>query len=240
MREAPVYMSHMDDQELTASDPKQQFGCGVETSTTVWPEEIDCPGFSFAVKRCVQWMHVISKRLLAGFEKVLGEEPGFLHYEPGYLTFSAYPGKDSDKGSEESAGGFGLHEHSDATVFTVLTQRERALQTKSVDGSWSAVPVLSGDDLLVLPGDWMEIWTNGQVPAVRHRVADTSYERFSLAFFQNVSKMAIGPLPTFINSENPQRFPTIDSDIPYTDGDSGVPRWRTQSVESEKPQRTDT
>ena len=225
MREAPVYMSHMDEQELSAQEFKQQFGCGLDVSATLWPNENECPGFATGVQQCLTWIDDVSKRLLAGFERVLGQSPGFFSYQPGYLTFSAYPGQLDKQGSEQES--FGLHEHSDATVFTLLTQREQALQIKLVDGTWSSVPVLLGDDLLVLPGDWMELWTNGTVRAVRHRVYDTTYDRYSLAFFQSVSRMHIGPLEAFVSVDNPVSYPTVDSDIPYAGGKSGAPRWKT-------------
>ena len=225
MREAPVYMSHMDEQELNAVDYKQQFGCGVDGSATLWPSDAECPGFGVDIRCCVGWIETLAKRLLAGFERVLGVEPDFFRYQPGHLTLSAYPSRLS--GGSEIQPSFGLHEHSDASVFTLLTQRERALQIRLIDGSWSTVPALGDDDLLVLPGDWMELWTNGVVPAVRHRVCDTAYERFSLAFFQSVSAMSIGPLDAFISAHNPERYPTVNSDIPYAGGKSGAPRWQT-------------
>jgi len=225
MREAPVYMSHMDEDELHANEFKQQFGCGMELSATLWPSETECPGFSKGVQQCLKWIDGVSRHLLAGFERVLGESPGFFRYQPGYLTFSAYPARIRDQ--EGVRQSFGLHEHSDATVFTLLTQREQALQIKLANGDWSSVPVLNRDDLLVLPGDWMELWTNGVVSAVRHRVCDTPYDRYSLAFFQSVTSMMIGPLDTFVSDEKPIRYPYVDSDMPYGGGESGAPRWKT-------------
>ena len=226
MREAPVYMSHMDEHELNALEFKQQFGCGIDERATLWPDDDECPGFTAGVQGCLGWIDDLSKRLLAGFERVLGEGSGFFHYQPGYLTFSAYPGKPSGEDGA-TLSSFGLHEHSDATVFTLLTQRERALQIRLVDGSWSSVPELAGDDLLVLPGDWMELWTNGAVQAVRHCVRDTTYERYSLGFFQSVAGMDIAPLDAFVTLDNPARYPTVNSDIRYSGGESGAPRWQT-------------
>ena len=133
MREAPVYMSHMDEHELNAREPKQQFGCSVETDKTIWPSGDACPGFARGVRHCLGWIDRVSRGLLAGFETVLGESPGFLCYEPGYLAFSAYPAQ-MVEGPGPFPSEFGLHEHSDATVFTLLTQREPALQIKLIDG----------------------------------------------------------------------------------------------------------
>ena len=221
MREAPVYMSHMDDRELQRNNPKQQFGCEVSLKKTIWPDSHVCHGFSDAVQDCARWLDDVSHHLMVAFALRLKQPADFLRYEPGYLTLSFYPAEDSHE-----APSIGLHEHSDADVFTLLTQRTAALEIKSRDGHWFNVPALNGDDLLVLPGDWMELWTNGTIPAVRHRVRGVADQRVSLAFFQNVAKMDIGPLSNFTEPEA-SKYPTVPSDLDYNHGKSGVPRWKT-------------
>jgi isopenicillin N synthase-like dioxygenase len=162
--------------------------------------------------------------LLSAFEKVLGQESGFLRYEPGYLALKHYPGRPIDEVDERDVG---LQEHSDAVVFTMLTQDMESLQIKCRDDTWLTVPADPGEKLLVIAGDWMELFTNGLVPAVRHRVLDTKQSRTSLAFFQNVAPMSVGPLEKFVTDRNPPRYPHVSSDIDYVGGLSGVPRWQT-------------
>ena len=233
MRDAPVYMSHMDEHERTAAVPKQQFGCSADEGATLWPSEDVCPGFSPSVQSCLREVDRAARAVMSAFERVLGRPDGFIRYASGYLTLTTYPGQPGASGpgpedyADEGERSLGLHEHSDAGVFTMLTQSERALQLKTVDGRWSTVPVLGGNEVVVIPGDWMELWTNGAIPAVRHRVIDTPYDRSSISYFQGVARMPIGPLPAFVSADNPARYPNVNSDIPYTDGEAGVPRWRT-------------
>jgi isopenicillin N synthase-like dioxygenase len=74
-----------------------------------------------------------------------------------------------------------------------------------------------------------ELLTNGLIPAVRHRVREVESDRESVAFFQNVAPMPVGPLEHFVRDGAPVRYPTVSSAIPYAGGDSGVPRWKTHA-----------
>ncbi len=223
MREHPVYMSHMSEDELAAVEPKQEYGFGVDTDRTLWPDETVAPGFGRDARSVAALLDQIARALLAAFEATLGEAPGFLRYQPGYMALKTYPGRPG--AAEENDQG--LHEHSDAVVFTMLAQSRKSLQIRGRDGSWITAPADPGGALLVIPGDWMELFTNGRIPAVRHRVMDTKASRCSLAFFQNLAPMPVGPLARFLDPGEAPRYPTVASDIPYTDGGSGVPRWRT-------------
>jgi len=164
----------------------------------------------------------VGRALLQGFAGVLGEAPGFLTYEPGYFAFKHYPGKAPGSSDED-----GLQEHSDAVVFTVLSQSCESLMIRGRDNQWITAPADPGNALLVIPGDWMELFTNGRIPAVRHRVTETPQARTSLAFFQNVATMEVGPLDRFVSADEAARYPWVSSDIDYVSGASGVPRWRS-------------
>ncbi len=225
LRESPVYMSHMDEHERDTAKPKQQFGCSADESVTRWPDEKDCPGFSKALRACLRELDAVSKDLLSILALVLGQAADFLEYAPGYMALSAYPGE-SGAGKP---GACGLDAHSDATVFTLLTQRERALQIQDRHSRWQDAPILTAGELRLLPGDWMELWTNGTIGAVRHRVLDTPYPRPSLSHFQSVAPMSVGPLETCVSKDRPARYPTVPSSIPYVGGASGVPRWQAHA-----------
>ena len=222
MREAPVYMSHMDENERTAADFKQQYGVSVGPKPIRWPNEALCPGFADVGNSVAALLDHTARGLLNVFEKVLGQSDGFLKHAPGYLAVSRYPGSER----AECDSSLGLHEHSDATVFTMIGQSESALEVCST-GGWVSIPALEPHELAILPGDWLELWTNGDIKAVRHRVRNISRSRMSITFFQSVSGMTIGPLPTFVDAGRPARYPSVDSDIDYNGGDSGVPRWKT-------------
>ena len=222
MREHPVYTSHMGAGELESAEPKQEYGFSVETGRTLWPDEQVAPGFAAGARAAAELLDATSRALLAAFERVLGEAPGFLRHAPAYMALKHYPARPSG-----AADGTGLHEHSDAVVFTMLAQSMASLQIRGRDGDWLTAPADPAGALVVIPGDWMELFTNGRIPAVRHRVLDTVQPRTSLAFFQNLAPMPVGPLARFVGEGQPARYPTVASDIDYVGGESGVPRWQT-------------
>ena len=228
MREHPVYTSHMSEAEMESHEPKQEYGFSVRTEASLWPEEQVSPGFAQNAKATAALFDSIARALLCVFERVLGQAAGFLRYEPGYMALKHYPGKPAGEHDKDDAG---LQEHSDAVVFTMLTQSTESLQIKCRNGSWLTVPADPGTRLLVIPGDWMELFTNGLIPAVRHRVLDTEKPRTSLAFFQNVATMSVGPLEKFVDDGVRPRYPSVSSDIDYVGGRSGVPRWQTVSMD---------
>lgn len=222
MREHPVYTSHMSAAERETLEPKQEYGFSVETGRTLWPDEKVAPGFAASARAAADLLDRTARALLGAFEQVLGEAPGFLRHAPAYMALKHYPARPSGE-----AGEAGLHEHSDAVVFTMLAQSMESLQIRGRDGEWLTAPADPDGALTVIPGDWMELFTNGRIPAVRHRVLDTRQPRTSLAFFQNLAPMPVGPLDRFVGDDDPARYPTVASDIDYVGGDSGVPRWRT-------------
>lgn len=222
MREHPVYTSHMGAAELESAEPRQEYGFSVETARTLWPDEQVAPGFAADAKAAAGLLDATARALLAAFEQVLGEAPGFLRHAPAYMALKHYPARPSGAADET-----GLHEHSDAVVFTMLAQSMESLQIRGRDGGWLTAPADPAGALVVIPGDWMELFTNGRIPAVRHRVLDTAQPRTSLAFFQNLAPMPVGPLDRFVGDGTPVRYPTVASDIDYVGGESGVPRWRT-------------
>lgn len=223
MRDEPVYTSHMDTEEAATDEPKQEFGSMVDVVGTRWPSDDEAPGFAGDVAAMSALLDQVARRLLGAFEHVLGEEPGFLRYAPAHFALKHYPGK-PDGASTQTAG---LHEHSDCVVFTMLSQNRPSLQMRGRDGNWVAAPADTAGALTVIPGDWMELFTNGRIPAARHRVLDTEQPRVSLAFFQNIDRMPVGPLSRFTSADNPARYPEVMSDIDYIGGESGVPRWQS-------------
>ena len=232
LRDEPVYMSHMKASEREAARCKEQFGCSGLEDAGRWPNDVACPGYRRDVSACARRLEGASRSLLASFEALLGQDPGFLRYAPGYLTLTSYPARlqvRSQAPTSDGGGAFGLQEHSDAVIFTLLRQTVAALEVKTTAGDWLPVPVLPEDSFLVIPGDWMELLTNGLIPAVRHRVLDIAHDREAIAFFQNVARMPIGPLRSFLVDGAGARYPTVDSDMPYAGGDAGVPRWQTRA-----------
>ena len=231
MRDEPVYTSHMGSEETETDEPKQEFGSMVDVAGTRWPSDDEAPGLADDVAAMSALLDRVARRLLDAFEHVLGEEPGFLRYKPAHFALKHYPGK-PDGASVQTAG---LHEHSDCVVFTMLSQNRHSLQIRGRDGNWITAPADPAGALTVIPGDWMELFTNGRIPAARHRVLDTEQPRVSLAFFQNVDRMPVAPLSRFTSADNPARYPEVMSDIDYIGGDSGVPRWQSHVANAAGP-----
>lgn len=229
LRDEPVYMSHMSAGERDALRCKEQFGCGADEHAGRWPSEQAFPDFRRDMLRCAQLLSQSTRALLGSFEAMLGQEPDFLRYEPGYLALTSYPGTAPQSAAAESEVEVGLQEHSDAVIFTLLGQTAEALQVKTPRGDWLRVPVLPNGSFLVIPGDWIELFTNGRIPAARHRVLNLAEDREAVAFFQNVASMQVGPLEAFLGEGEEPRYPTVDSAIPYSQGDAGVPRWHAHS-----------
>lgn len=231
LRDEPVYMSHLSSAELDAPRCKEQFVCGPDEQAGPWPNEQAFPGFRRDVGGCAQVLSQAAQALLGSFEALLGQEPGFLRYEPGHLTLTSYPGSARSVAKDAVA----LHEHSDAVVFTLLRQTVEALQVKTIQGDWLRVPLLDDSSFLVIPGDWMELFTNGLIPAARHRVLELAADREAVAFFQNVAAMRVGPLDEFLREDEEPRYPSVNSAIPYSSGDAGVPRWRAHTEAQSEP-----
>ena len=91
-------------------------------------------------------------------------------------------------------------DHTDYGTLTLLMQdKVGGLQLKLKNGDWIDVEPVEGG-IIVQVADMLERWTNGLLPAARHRVVSPVYkrnfegwlpERFSVAFFCNPNKDAI-------------------------------------------------
>jgi isopenicillin N synthase-like dioxygenase len=75
-----------------------------------------------------------------------------------------------------------LAAHSDWGTITILRAPERGLE-EIRDGRWVKVPVTSGEELHVVVGDMIAIWTNLAFVNNVHRVNDFEGERASYAYF---------------------------------------------------------
>ncbi|KAG5029301.1 Codeine O-demethylase [Glycine soja] len=105
----------------------------------------------------------------------------------------------------------GLTPHSDASGITILHQVNgvEGLEIKK-GGVWIPVTFLP-DAFVVNVGDIMEILSNGAYTSIEHRAAvNKEKERISIAMFFNPKFEAeIGPVKSFINSENPPLFKSM-------------------------------
>ncbi|KAF7315078.1 2OG-Fe(II) oxygenase [Mycena indigotica] len=84
---------------------------------------------------------------------------------------------------------FGIGEHSDFGLLTILKQASAGLQVKSPAGIWCDVPVIP-NAFVVNVGDMLDQLTGGRLPSRYHRVLPPSPDagpRFSFPFFFDFS-----------------------------------------------------
>lgn len=112
----------------------------------------------------------------------------------------------------------GLAPHTDSSFLTILhqTHNTKGLQILKKDHGWTSITPVSNDALIVNIGDLLHILSNGEFPAVYHRVlVDQTKHRVSLAYF-------LGPQVDSII------VPIISSKD--NDGDVVVPKYRKVEV----------
>ncbi|XP_042003433.1 protein SRG1-like isoform X2 [Salvia splendens] len=102
----------------------------------------------------------------------------------------------------------GLRPHTDGTGITLLLQdsQVRGLQILK-DNQWLSVPIIP-QALFVLPGDQLELMSNGIFKSTWHRVViNSEAERISVAmfFFPDIAD-EIGPLDQLVDEERPKMF----------------------------------
>ncbi|KAL5227149.1 hypothetical protein ABZP36_015414 [Zizania latifolia] len=116
----------------------------------------------------------------------------------------------------EPARVVGSLEHTDPSVFTVLSQDAvGGLQIRREEGGaaggWVDVPPVPGA-LLVNVGDVLKMVSNDEYESVEHRVVIKSSQdaRVSIALFFNPAKRGasdlLGPLPELVAAEKPARY----------------------------------
>lgn len=117
-----------------------------------------------------------------------------------------YPPVTEATEAESNGAAVGIAAHTDFECITLIAQTAPGLELLNTDERWRDAP--SGDGcLVVLLGDMLERWTNGQILATGHRVRPRSFERFSVVkFFAVDDGVTVAPLPAFVSDERPARY----------------------------------
>lgn len=76
---------------------------------------------------------------------------------------------------------FGIREHSDWGLITILFTTEEGLQIKNLQNQWINVPIID-NHFIVNIGDMLELLSNGVYRSTRHQVKIIK-EKYSLAYF---------------------------------------------------------
>jgi isopenicillin N synthase-like dioxygenase len=163
--------------ELAADDPRVQAGWLMH-GANLWPERP--PGLRAAVETYVAETTLAAAALMEGVSLALGLPAD--HFAKAYLTrptvlfrIFRYP--------PATAGGWGVGEHTDYGLLTLLAQDHCGGLQVRTDHGWIEVPPIEGT-LVCNVGDMLERLTGGRFVSAPHRVLNRSgRERLSFPLF---------------------------------------------------------
>ncbi|KAJ7668738.1 2OG-Fe(II) oxygenase [Mycena polygramma] len=152
-----------------------------------FPSEAQVAGMRKTVLEYIAEVTKVGIAVVAGLSLGLGLEAGYLKeqlLEPEPVALFRcfkYAPLEPTPGEEV----FGIGEHSDFGLLTILKQASAGLQVKSPQGDWVDVPVLD-NAFVINVGDMLDQLTGGRLPSRAHRVlppAPSAGPRFSFPFF---------------------------------------------------------
>jgi isopenicillin N synthase-like dioxygenase len=180
-----------------------------------WP---DADGFQQSAVACWNEFLALSDQLLDLIGRVVGVSPEFLltncdSRELNTFRYLHYPPENRSGGNAYEVR---IAAHTDFECITLLYQSAAGLESRNTKGDWLEVPASRGR-LIILFGDMLEIWTNGQIQATGHRVRRTAEERLSIVMFIAVNKgVQVKPLSRFVSLESPAAYPPVGQKV-HTD-----------------------
>ncbi|KTD11692.1 oxidoreductase, 2OG-Fe(II) oxygenase family [Legionella gratiana] len=71
---------------------------------------------------------------------------------------------------------YGMSAHKDLCLITIIAQDKPGLMLKDIDGEWKIVPYIP-NTLIIMLGEFMEVWTDGYYLAPLHQVLKSTTER---------------------------------------------------------------
>ena len=92
------------------------------------------------------------------------------HYYPGF--------------TQEFETDQGMGEHTDGSLFTLLTHTASGIQVRARDGEWVTLRFQSLDHIVVNIGDLLAHWTKNEYVSTPHRVVLSNWPRQSIVFFK--------------------------------------------------------
>ena len=182
--------------ELAADHPRVAADWPLH-GANLWPEEV--PELRPAVEAFMAACHRAAEALLRGIALSLDLEPDYFaatYTADPTVLFRIFHYPASPAGSAHAAAPWGVGEHSDYGLLTLLAQDANGgLQVKTPDG-WIDAPPLSGS-LVCNIGDMLDRLTGGWYRSTPHRVAnDPGVARLSFPYFFDPDFAAeMRPLP---------------------------------------------
>ena len=165
--------------ELGARDPRVAAGLPLHGPNLFPP----LPGFREAVLAWMDAMTSLGHALMRGLALALGLEPSYFaerYTGDPFVLFRIfhYPAD-----TEPQAGRWGVGEHTDYGVLTILKQDDAGGLEVRTRGGWIAAPPVAGAYVCNL-GDMLDRMTGGRFRSTPHRVRNTSgRSRLSFPFF---------------------------------------------------------
>jgi isopenicillin N synthase-like dioxygenase len=180
-----------------------------------WPDWL--PGFRDDVLEYYETMRKLGDVLFRAAAVALGLPDRFFldmaKKPPTYFRLLHYPANDRP----QNRSNVGIGAHSDEGFLTILNQRVPGLQVMNAADEWVEAPPIDGT-FIVNIGDLMEVWTNGMFKATRHRVVNSTRERYSLPFFATFDyDVVVAPLPQFTSADNPPLYKPVRSGPHFAD-----------------------
>lgn len=181
----------------------ESFDCGFGAANR-WPAIAD---FQKNIEACRGQLATLGDRVLESLAIAAGLRLSFFQErcnsrELSTMRLLHYPPNDA----VESSTNVGIAAHTDFECITLIIQTAPGLELRSVDGEWREA---SGDEstIVVLLGDMLERWTNGEFAATGHRVRNTRHPRFSIVLFCAVNAGEIvAPLAEFVHADRPAQY----------------------------------
>lgn len=182
-------------EELGADDPRVEAGLPLH-GANLWPDAV--PALRPAVEAYLSAATRAGEALMRGMALALGLDAdhfaGGLTRNPTLLfRIFHYPATHPGAASDE---GFGVGEHSDYGLLTLLGQDDKGGLEVRTPGGWIDVPPF-GDALVINVGDMFERLTRGRFRSAPHRVVNRAgASRYSFPlFFDPDFVAAVEPLP---------------------------------------------
>ncbi|KAL5434336.1 hypothetical protein PMIN06_011420 [Paraphaeosphaeria minitans] len=214
------------DQELVDAKEHFDYTRKGDEYPTPWPSEASIPGFrdwmeGAFLPDCMKLARDILTAIEMGLNVPAGTFTSCMESRVDELRIQHYP----PLAVEELKTGKvkRCHPHTDFGFITLLFQDATGgleIENRASGGWLPVTPTGDPTEVGVYIGDTLVHKTNGHLKAaVHHVVAPVSLkhreegmmpERFTIALFAKADRHAdIGPMPQFITSETPQRFPNL-------------------------------
>ena len=178
------------------------------SGSPAWPQE---PGFRPGAEALWQTYTELGHCVLELLARTTGIRSDFFakncdSQELNSLRLLHYPAQ-AEKAADHEVG---IAAHTDFECITLLYQSAPGLEIRKPDANWIKIPAQPGK-LIILFGDMLERWTNGEIQATGHRVCRSVEERYSIVMFVAANKgLKVAPLPNFTGADRPARYDAIE------------------------------